>query len=57
MSRHYKRYYQQYKELHRCYACGDPTEPKPNGGYYVRCKACRMKAAEKEYERRHADDS
>ena len=48
--------YDRYKELHRCYDCGKPTEPKSNGGYYVRCKACRTKSAEYQFERRHADD-
>lgn len=51
------RHYQRYRELHRCFTCGKSTEPKPSGGYYVRCKACRFKAAEKQYERRHADDN
>ena len=45
-------YYQKAKLIHKCWNCGADAEPKPNGGYYVKCAACRAKDNAKNRQRR-----
>ena len=47
---------QKCKEKHICPDCNNKTELKPNGGYYIYCKKCRIKRSQKLYERRHKDE-